>query len=46
LLLNPDVILGHATIGEPLFELVVAAAGTTDLINFSHASTAMANARR
>jgi len=35
LLVNPDVILGHVTIGEPLFEFA-AAARTTDLLNFPH----------
>ena len=32
---NPDVILGHMTIGEPLFEFA-AAARTTDLRNCPH----------
>jgi len=35
LLVNPDVILGHVTIGEPLFEFA-AAARTTDLLNFPY----------
>jgi hypothetical protein len=35
LLVNPDVILGHVPIGEPLFEFA-AAARTTDLLNFPH----------
>jgi hypothetical protein len=33
LLVNPDVILGHVPIGEPLFEFA-AAARMTDLVNF------------
>jgi hypothetical protein len=33
LLVNPDVILGHVPIGEPLLEFAVAAR-TTDLLNF------------
>jgi hypothetical protein len=35
LLVNPDVIVGHVTIGESLFEFA-AAARTTDLLNFPH----------
>lgn len=35
MVVNPDVILGHMSIGEPLFEFA-AAARTTDLIDFSH----------
>jgi hypothetical protein len=35
LLVNPEVILGHVSIGEPLFEFA-AAARTTDLLNFPH----------
>jgi hypothetical protein len=35
LLVNPDVILGHVSISEPLFEFD-AAARTTDLLNFPH----------
>jgi hypothetical protein len=35
LLINPDVILGHVPISEPLFEFA-AAACTTDLVNFPH----------
>src|SRR5438132_10816960 len=35
LLVNPDVILGHMTISELLFEFA-AAARTTDLLNFPH----------
>jgi hypothetical protein len=35
LLVNPDVILGHVPIGEPLFEFA-AAARTTDLLNFPY----------
>jgi len=35
LLVNPDVVLGHVPISNPLFEFV-AAARTTDLLNFSH----------
>ena len=35
MLVNPDVVLGHMTIGEPLFEFA-AAARTTDLLNFPH----------
>jgi len=32
---NPDVVLGHVPISEPLFEFAVAAR-TTDLLNFPH----------
>jgi hypothetical protein len=35
LLVNPDVVLGHVTIGKPLFEFA-AAARTTDLLNFPY----------
>jgi len=35
LLVNPDAIFGHVTIGEPLFEFA-AAARTTELFNFPH----------
>jgi hypothetical protein len=35
LLVNPDVILGHMTISEPLLEFA-AAARTTDLLNLRH----------
>ena len=34
MLVNPDIVFGHMTIGEPLFEFA-AAARTTDLLNFS-----------
>jgi hypothetical protein len=37
---NSNVILGHVTIGEPLFGFA-AAASTTDLLNFPTASTAL-----
>ena len=35
LLVNPDVILGHVPISEPLFEFA-AAARATYLLNFPH----------
>jgi hypothetical protein len=35
LLVNPEVVLGHVPIGEPLFEFA-AAARTTDLLDFPH----------